>query len=265
MTKYIVEPPQDLPLSPKVKALRKAHEDAKAKLSAYRQENAAYATRNVTREFEAKTRYEVPALAQAERDLQEQEVAAVAAGKELPDRDAVLRPILAKVDEYKRTVPALTTLVEKAQQEYSEALKSELVTMGLKEAQKAAKARQEWESLYQAAMDARRTLERHAGLFAWCVTSGDYDVTPLEGASAGNQVEHWELAEDGRLTTEAAIALGYEGVSVIDGLIVMPEPVVDEEAETEAEFWRTYKPQHFIAGRSGTDGNAVGRFDNWTH
>ena len=57
MTKYIVEPPNDLPLSPKVKALRKAYEDAKAKLSEYKQENAAYVARNVTREYEATTRY----------------------------------------------------------------------------------------------------------------------------------------------------------------------------------------------------------------
>ncbi|MEU2267165.1 hypothetical protein ABZ568_12240 [Streptomyces olindensis] len=251
MTKYIVEPPQDLPLSAKVKALRKAYEDAKEKLSEYRHENAAYATRNVTREYEAVPRYEIPALAKAEQELQEQEVAAVAAGKDLPDRDSVLRPIQAKADEYKRMVPALTALMEKAHREYSDALRDELVTMGLKEAQKAAKARQEWERLYKAAMDARRTLERHAGLFAWCATSGDYETTPLEGASAGNNVESWELAKDGRLSTEAAIALGYEGVGVIDGLIVMPDPVTDEQAEAEAEFWRTYKPKMFIAKADG--------------
>lgn len=258
MTKYIVEPPNDLPLSPKVKALRKAYEDAKAKLSEYKQENAAYVARNVTREYEATTRYEIPALTKAEQELQEQEVAAVAAGKALPDRDSVLRPIQAKVDEYKRMVPALNALVEKAHREYSDALRDDLLAMGLKEAQKAAKAREEWERLYKAAMDARRALERHAGLFAWCATSGDYETTPLEGASAGNNVEYWELSEDGRLTTEAAIALGYEGVGIIDGLIVMPEPVRDEQAEAESEFWRTYKPKMFIA-------KADGYGNNWEH
>ncbi|MEU0583617.1 hypothetical protein [Streptomyces sp. NPDC006132] len=258
MTKYIVEPPQDLPLSPKVKALRKAYEDAEKAYNTYKQENAAYATRNVTREYEVTPRYEIPALVKAKQELQEQEVAAVAAGKSLPDRDAVLRPIQSKADEYKRMVPALNALVEKAHREYSDGLRDELLAMGLKEAQKAAKARQEWERLYKAAEDARRTLERHAGLFAWCATSGDYETTPLEGASAGNRVEHWELAEDGRLTTEAAIALGYEGVGVIGGLIVMPEPVIDEAAEAEAEFWRTYKPKMFIA-------KADGYGNSWEH
>ncbi|MER7577256.1 hypothetical protein [Streptomyces sp. NPDC126514] len=88
------------------------------------------------------------------------------------------------------------------------------------------------------------------------------DATPQR---LGAFFEHWELSEDGRLTTEAAIALGYEGVSVIDGLIVMPEPVVDEQAEAEAEFWRTYKPSVFNAGRPGADGNSVGSFENWTY
>ncbi|MGW1616681.1 hypothetical protein ACWCQZ_46195 [Streptomyces sp. NPDC002285] len=254
MTKYIVEPPQDLPLSPKVKALRKAHEDATERLDKYRQENSRYAPRKTLNALDQYV-YHVPAIRETEKELREQEIEAAAAGKELPNRDAMLRPILAKADEYKRMVPALKALAEKAEQEYSEALKGELVVMGLKEAQKAAKARQEWERLYNAAMDARRTLERHAGLFAWCATSGDYESTPLEGASAGNNVEHWELAEDGRLTTEAAIALGYEGVSVVDGLIVMPEPVIDEEAEAEAEFWRTYKPSVFTAKPEGYGGS----------
>ncbi|MET7296333.1 hypothetical protein ABZS79_30210 [Streptomyces griseoloalbus] len=257
MTKNTINPPADLPLSSKVKALRKAWQDAESKLSEYKSENARYRTRDVSQVGEIKARYSTPALVAAEKELKEQEIAAVAAGKALPDREAILGPIRVKIADYERTVSALSALVSKAHSEFVEGVKAELVVMGLKEATKAAKARDDWEKAHNAAIAARETLEKHAGLFAWCATSGDTDSLPLTGASAGNNAEYWELSADGRLTTEAAIALGFEGVGVIDGLIVMPAPVKDEQAEAEAEFWRTYKPKMFLANPDG--------FANWEH
>jgi DNA repair exonuclease SbcCD ATPase subunit len=163
MTNHI-ESPHDLPLSPKVKALRKAHEDAKARLDKYRQDNGQYAPRKTLNALDQYV-YHVPAIREAEKELREQEIAAAASGKTLPDRDAVLRPIEAKVNEYKRMVPALEVLVSKAHQEYVEGVKAELVPMGLKEAAKAAKARDEYEAAWKAMEAARATLEKHAGLF----------------------------------------------------------------------------------------------------
>ncbi|MFF0789082.1 hypothetical protein [Streptomyces spiralis] len=248
---FATEPPVDLPLSTKVKALRKAYQDAEEAYTKYRQENAAYAARNVTREYDSKSRYEIPALIAAERELRELEIAAVAAGKPLPDKDRILGPVKAKADEYARTVPALRTLADKAKREYFDALKDELVTMGLKEAQKAAKARQEWESAYNAAMEAKASLERHSGLFTWCVSQGDMETAPRTGHSQGDNLERWELNSDGMLTWEASQALDY-----LDWLVKVPgliEPNPNPPAAEE--FNHNPKPRHFIAKDAGYGNN----------
>ncbi|WP_445279500.1 hypothetical protein [Streptomyces sp. DSM 118148] len=252
---FATEPPADLPYSAKVKGLRKAYQTAVDNLNKYRQENAPYAERNIA---QFGTKVGVPALVEAERELREQEIAAIAAGKPLPDKDAFLGPVKSKAEEYKRMVPTLEALARKAQQEYSEALREDLVPMGLKEAQKAAQARDAYEKAYRAMLTARETLERHAVRFTWCATAGQVDTLPLEGSSAGNNAEAWQIADDGRLTTQAAIELGFEGIGLIDGLVVMSEPVRDEAAEAEAEFWRTYKPKMFTA-------QPAGYASNWDH
>ncbi|MFE4581289.1 hypothetical protein [Streptomyces chartreusis] len=261
---FATEPPADLPTSAKVRTLRKTWRDAEAKLSDYQRENSRYAQRKTLNALDQYVTH-VPAMQDAEQELREKELAAVEAGKPLPDKDAILAPVKAKVDEYARTVPALRKLVDKAQREWSDALKAEAVSTGLKVAAKAAEAREEWQRLYEAALAAREDLERQGALFSWVATAGSVETLPLEGASAGNQAEAWELSEDGRLTTEAAIQLGFEGIALVDGLVVMPEPVVDGQAEAEAEFWRTYKPKIYLAGRPGADGNSVGSFDNWAY
>lgn len=258
MTDYISEPPLGLPLSTKVKGLRKAYEDAKAKLDKYRTDNARYRTRDVSMIGEYKARYSTPALEDARAELKNLEIIAVQEGKALPNKGVFLGTVQAKIDEYDRTVSALEVLVTRSRKAYDDGVRSELVPMGLAEAKAAQKARDAWEKAWKAAMEAKGTLEKHAGLFAWCATAGGIDTPPLEGASAGNKVEYWELSADGRLTTEAAIEMGYEGLSLVDGLVVMPEPVIDEQAEAEAEFWRTYKPKMFIAKPEGYG-------DNWEH
>ncbi|MEU2267701.1 hypothetical protein ABZ568_15060 [Streptomyces olindensis] len=251
---FATEPPADLPTSAKVKSLRKAWQDAEAKLSDYQRENARYAQRKTLNALDQHVSH-VPAMQDAEQELREAELAAVEGGKPLPDRDAVLGPVKAKVDEYARTVPALRALVDKAQREWSEALKAELVSTGLKVAAKAQKAREEWERLYKAVMAAREDLERHGSLFTWIATAGQVETLPLDGASTGNRAEAWELSADGRLTTEAAIELGFEGIALVDGLVVMPDPVRDEAAEAEAEFWRTHKPRIHTAKPEGYGGS----------
>ncbi|WP_086867234.1 hypothetical protein [Streptomyces viridochromogenes] len=251
MTNHI-ELPQDLPLSTKVKALRKAYEDAKKRLEAYRQENARYASRRTLNSLDQYV-YQIPAIREAEKELREQEIAAAAAGKPLPDRSAVLRPIEEKVDEYKRMVTALEALVTEAQQEYAEGVKAELLPMGLKEAAKAAKAREEYEAAWQAMQVARASLKRHAGLFTWCVSDGDMETVPRAGHSQGDNLECWQLTEDGRLTFDASQALDYlDWVVKIPGLIEPnPNPPVAEE------FNHNQKPRHFIAKSDG--------YGNWEH
>ncbi|MCF1595460.1 hypothetical protein [Streptomyces muensis] len=252
MTEYIVEPPQDLPLSPKVKALRKAYEDARARLDQYRQDNSRYAPKRTLNALDQYV-YHVPAVREAEKELRKQEIEAAASGKPLPDSNAVLHPIEAKVDEYKRMVPALEALVSKAQQEYAEGIKAELVPMGLKEAAKAAKAREDWERLYKAAMEAKATLERHTGLFTWCVSAGEMDTRPRYGHSQGDNLEHWQLTEDGKLTFEASQGLDYLGWIVKVPGLIEPNP---NQPVTE-EFNHNPKPQHFLAKADG--------FANWEH
>ncbi|MFE0960579.1 hypothetical protein [Streptomyces fungicidicus] len=252
MTDYI-EPPQDLPLSTKVTGLRKAYETAIGNLDKCRQENAGYATKRSLNSLDQFVYY-VPAIREAEKELREQEIEAAANGKPLPDRNAVLRPIEAKVDEYKRMVSALETLVTRARNEYVEGVKAELVPMGLKEAQKAAKAREDWEKAWKAAMEAKAALERHSGLFTWCVSAGDMETHPRYGHSQGDNLEYWELDENGRLTFGASQAMDFlDWVVKVPGLIEPnPNPPVMEEFNDNPE------PRHFIARVDGYG-------DNWEH
>ncbi|MFI2912972.1 hypothetical protein ACG2OD_32680 [Streptomyces sp. PDY-4] len=252
MTDYI-EPPQDLPLSPRVKALRKAYETAIGNLDKYRQENAGYATKRSLNSLDQFVYY-VPAIREAEKELREQEIEAAANGKPLPDRDKMLRPIEQKVSEYRRMVPALEALVTRARHEYAEGVKAELVSMGLKEAKAAQKARDDWEKAYRAAMEAKTTLEKHAGLFSWCVSQGDMDSAPRTGHSQGDNLEFWELTEDGRLSFEASQALDFLDYMVkVPGLIEPnPNPPIAEE------YNHNPKPRHFIAKVDGYG-------DNWEH
>ncbi|MEV5700632.1 hypothetical protein AB0L55_24470 [Streptomyces anthocyanicus] len=232
---FVTEPPADLPLSPKVKSSRKAYQDAKAAYEKYVQENARFQTRDVRDIWESKPRYSTLALEEKKKELREAEIAAVEDDKPLPDKDEFLAPVKAKMDEYERTVEALKVLAAKAKQEYSNALFGELKTMGLKEAEKAYTARQDWEKAWKAMVAARATLEMHASLFSWCVTAGGYDVYPSKGGSQGERLEYWEITDDGRLKFESAKALDfYDHMVKVDGLIEPdpnpPAPVVDEWA-----------------------------------
>lgn len=253
MTDYIVEPPQDLPLSAKVKGLRKAYEDAEVKLDKYRQENARYASRKTLNSF-FEAEYHVPAVREAEKELREQEIEAAAAGKSLPDRDKVLRPIEQKVSEYRRMVPVLEALVTRARKAYEDGVRSELVPMGQKEAAKAMAARDAWEKAWKAAMEAKATLEKHAGLFTYCATAGGMDVHPRHGHSQGDNLEYWELNKDGLLTWEASQELDFDQVPVkVPGLIEPnPNPPVVEE------FNDNPKPRIWNAKPAGYG-------DNWEH
>jgi hypothetical protein len=257
MTEFI-EPPQDLQLSKRVLSLRKAYEDAKGRLDKYRQENSRYAPRKTLNSLDQYV-YHVPAIRDAEQELKAAELEAVANGKALPDRHSVLSPIEEKVSEYRRMVPVLEALVSKAHQEYVEGVKAELVPMGLREAKEAQKARDAWEKAYKAAMEAKATLEKHASLFSWIVSEGDIDTHPRCGHSQGDNLEYWELDENGRLTYEASLALDFQSANVgmsslvkVPGLVEPnPNPPVTEE------FNHNHKPRHFIAKADG--------YANWEH
>ncbi|WP_157977547.1 hypothetical protein [Streptomyces triticisoli] len=240
---FAMEPPKDLPLSPKVKSLRKTYQDAKKAIDSYAQENARYRMRDVSEIWESKPRYSSVALEEAKRGLKDAEIAAVEAGKPLPDKDEFLAPVKAKMDEYTRTVSALKTVAQRAKQAYSDAVFSELKDMGLKEAQKTAKAREEWEQAYRAMVAAKATLDLHASLFSWCLSAGGMDFYPTQGHSQGENLEVWELTEDGRLTFEAAKALDYRDYMVkVDGLI---EPDPNPPAPVEPWTVKHTPQQHY--------------------
>ncbi|MFG3212477.1 hypothetical protein [Streptomyces tendae] len=252
---FATEPPVDLPLSPKVKSSRKAHQDAEKAITSYSQENARYRTQNVALVGEIEPRYSSLALEEAKRELKAAEIAAVEAGKPLPGKDEFLAPVKAKMDEYKRTVEALKVLAAKAKQEYSNALFGELKVMGLKEAEKAYTARLEWEKAWKAVVAARATLEMHASLFSWRVTAGGYDTYPSNGDSQGERLEYWEITEDGRLKFESAKALDFHDNMVkVDGLIE-PDP---NPPEPVAEEFKYTRPLYHNSKPTWEGGNYVG-------
>lgn len=179
--------PADLPLSPKVKALRKAYEDSKTKLGDYTRENARYRTRDVSQVGEIKARYSTPALEDAKAELKTLEIEAVRESKALPNKEVFLGTVQTKIDEYDRIVSALETLVKQAHSVFSEAVTEELVPMGLKAAKAAQKCLDAWKVAEAAAVSAREALERNGALFTWCASAGSVETLPLEGASMRQQ------------------------------------------------------------------------------
>ncbi|MFJ8859747.1 hypothetical protein ACIRD8_15070 [Streptomyces sp. NPDC102451] len=258
MTTNFVEPPTGLPLSPAVKGLRKKYEEARDKLASYQRENARYRTRDVSREWETGPRHSCPALEDAKAELKKLELNAVAEGKTLPNKEVFLGTVHVKIDDYNRTVAALNTLAGQAYRAYTDAVSADLVPMGRKAAKAAQKCLDAWKHAEAAAIASRADLERNAGLFVYCATGGGIEGLPLDGASAGNNAEYWDTTEDGMLTTESAIALGFQGVPLVEGLVVMPEPVIDEAAVAEAKYWETFRPQIHNA-------KAEGYSSNWDH
>ncbi|MFJ9247889.1 hypothetical protein [Streptomyces sp. NPDC101776] len=241
---FTSEPPADLPLSHKVKGLREAYQDAEAACEKCTRENSRYHTRDVRTIGETEPRYSSTALEEATSELRELEIVAVEAGKPLPDKEKHLDPIKAKMDEYKRTVQALKALAQKAKQEYSEALFGDLKAMGLKEAEKAAKAHAEYKKAYEDAINARATLKLHADLFAWCVSSGLSDSTPLSGESRGDNIEAWALTDDGRLSFEASQELGYYGKLVVVPGIIEEDPNPPEPVAIDLKYTM---PSHYYS------------------
>ncbi|MGW2899788.1 hypothetical protein ACWDAO_35670 [Streptomyces sp. NPDC001212] len=215
---------------------------------------------DVSELWESKRRYSSLALEEAKRELRDAEIAAVGAGKPLPDADKFLARTKAKMDEYKRTVEALKVLAAKAKREYSNALLGELKSMGLKEAEKAYTARLEWEKAYAAMLAAKATLDRHADLFTWCVTAGGMEDFPRKGHYHGENLEAWELAGDGRLTYESSLALDYQHTEAyltslvkVEGLIE-PDPNPPAPVAEEVE----YVPAQHYSKEPWEGGNYVG-------
>ncbi|MFE9287241.1 hypothetical protein [Streptomyces olivaceus] len=244
--------PDALPLSPRVKGLKKEYDTAVGNLAKYKAENARYAPRKSVNSL-WQTEYTYPAIQEAKRELREQEIAAVEAGKPLPDRQAVLRPIEKYVEEYRRTVPALEALVTKARKAYEEGVRSELTQMGLREAKKAAQSLDAYRTAYRAMETARAALEMHAGLFSWVVSGGDIDTAPRAGHSQGDNLEAWELTKDGMLTWEASLALEFQSEAVgISSLVKTPGLVEENPNPPVAEELNlNHKPKQFLAKDSG--------------
>ncbi|MEW2497147.1 hypothetical protein AB0942_26985 [Streptomyces nodosus] len=242
----VSEPPHDLPLSPKVKSLRKAWQDAEEKLTKYRQENSRYITIDVSEIWESKARHSYRALEDAKRELRQLEIAAVAEGKALPNKEVYLGTVKAKKDEVDRTVPALKTLALRSKEEYAQAVYEDLHKMGRVEAKKAYEARLAWEKAYNAMLAAKATLNRHATLFTWCVSAGGWNEFPTHGNSQGENLEAWELTDDGRLTYEASLALDYVDSSAFSHSLIKVEGLVEpdpnppapvEEKEIKPRYW----------------------------
>lgn len=256
MDKNTTSIPESLPLSPRVKGLKKEYDTAVGNLAKYKSENARYAPRKSVNSL-WQSEYTYPALTEAKRELREQEIAAVEAGKPLPDRSEVLGPIEKAVEEYRRTVPALEALVTKARRAFEDGVKEEYVSMGRKAARAAQQALAQYRKAYEVMLTAREVLETQAGLFSWCVTDGGMDAAPRTGHSQGDNLEAWEVTKDGMLSWESSLALGFQSEDVgirslvkVDGLVEEnPNPRVAEEVNLNP------KPKQFLAKAEGYGNN----------
>lgn len=226
-------------LSKKTADLVRKMEEAEARALAYRRENAEYAKRShmqPTRGSAERVFTKPVALAKAERELAQLDREAVEKGEPLPDRDAFLAPVHAKIQEYARMEPALTKAAEDARLAAEAAVMAELPALASQALEKSRKARADYEAAYEAMEAAKAALKGSVDSFTNIVTRGQVSTAWIRGLNRNGDTyaDCLEFTEDGKLTFAAAWNLHLIGPHR------MNVEVIDLESFTELEGERPW-------------------------
>ncbi|MGW6456718.1 hypothetical protein ACWF94_12475 [Streptomyces sp. NPDC055078] len=220
--------------------LIKKRDDLAARLNAYRAKNADCQQINRTPYNHQNPRYVVPAIATAERELKDQEVRAVAGGKPLPDKEAHMAAVEARVAEYRQMVPALQEAVEKATQHVERAILTEMPALASQAMKETDKAQKEYVTAMEKARAARDSVSASVSRFLWAV-SGSAINTPMGrgwDGSLEDDVAVWDSNGDGRITYKCAQDLGL--VTTYSGdLVELREFVAENETEEPTTPFRS--------------------------
>lgn len=249
-------------LSKKTADAVKAMEEAESRLLKFKRENAEYAESSVRQLTYggATTKIRKPrALVLAEAELNKRDEEAVAAGEPLPDRGEALARVNAKIEEYKRTVKALTRTVESAREAAGAAVLEELPALASQALKKSAKAKAEYEAAYEAMEAAKGSLETSVNGFISVVSKGAMSRAWIRGMNRdGDQYAGClEFTDEGKLTYESAWNLHLVGAHSLQVDMIELGDLVDGEAPEEQTT--PFHANHVSLGGAAYSAN-LGRF-----
>lgn len=176
--------------------------------------------------------YFVPALIAAERQLRELEIKAAEAGKPMPDREAYMAPVKARVAEYKQTAPALKGAAEKATEAAEKAIHKDMNQLAGQALKECDDAQAEYRDALDEAEAARLRMSASVGRFLWAVSGSTISQPSGVGwvTNLGADVDLWESTDNGTITHECAKSIGLIAPNGTD-LIELSEFVAEDETQ----------------------------------
>ncbi|MBT2400475.1 hypothetical protein [Streptomyces sp. ISL-100] len=228
--------PSGFKFSAATQKLVKKRDDLYHQLSEYKARNADCQPRRSGSVYHHDNpSYVVPAVNAAKRELAELEVQAIAAGKPLPDKDAHMAPVMARVAEYERMTPALRGAYEKASEDVEKAIWKDMPSLASQAMKESDKAQKEYQEAIGKAEAARDKMSGSIDRFLWAV-SGTAIKAPM-GPGWGGDLEEdatvWEMDGNDRITYECAKALGL--ITTYSGdLVELREFIAEDDTEEVA-------------------------------
>jgi hypothetical protein len=240
------------------KLIKKRDELTKA-LAEYRSKNADCRRVNRTPYQPHNPTYVVPAIVAAERQLKDLEIQAIDAGKPMPDKEAHMAPVMARVAEYRRMVPALTGAVQAANEAVDKAIQRDMPDLATQAFKEADKAQAEYRTALEKAEAARAKMSGSVDRFLWAVSEGVLNAPMGLGWDGQLEVDvnAWETDGNGRITADCARTLGL--VTTYSGdLVALPEFVADCDEDSQ-EAATPFHSRHVSLGGAAYSAN-LGRF-----
>jgi hypothetical protein len=191
----------------------KAYEEAKAKYVKYTSANRDCAVPKPYAPWSEQNN-KPPALVKAEAELRKLDEKAAAEGKPLVDQEEYLKPVLARIEEYRRTEPALKKAMEAADAAARAAVGDELPALARQVFDRATEAKKAYEDALEKLQDAEAQFIGQMNRFIQYVTGGVVQRGRYHGLvqnEAEKYLSAWDLSENGRLSWEGAWSLGLVG------------------------------------------------------
>ncbi|MFF3928526.1 hypothetical protein [Streptomyces hirsutus] len=251
--------PSGFQFSTETKKLIKKRDELTKALAEYRSKNADCQSVNRTPYEHKNPTYVVPAIVTAERQLKDLEIQAIDAGKPLPDKEAHMAPVMARVAEYRRMVPALTGAAQAATEAVDNAIQKEMPSLAKQSMNEANKAQAEYRAALEKAEAARAKMSGSVDRFLWAVSEGVLNAPMGRGwdGSMEDDINAWETDGNDRITADCARTLGL--VTTYSGdLVALPEFVADEDNDSAGQT-TPFHSDHVSLGGAAYSAN-LGRF-----
>ncbi|MGW0081507.1 hypothetical protein [Streptomyces sp. NPDC003393] len=236
-------------LSKKVKAYEEAHK----KYVTYTNANRDCATPKAYSPFRGDQAPKPAALVKAEAELRKLDEEALAKGESLTDRDSFLAPVLARIDEYRRTEPLLKKAMEEADNAARAALEAELPSLARQAMDRATEAKKAYEEALEKVQDAEAQFLGQMNRFIQYATGGQVQRGRYRGLyvnEADKYLNAWDVSENGRLSYEGAWSLGLVGAGAFNVDTVDLTDFVNPKDESEKTPWVTKHENSTLNGNS---------------